>query len=165
LEEHNKKKRKTLKNNNFNINQILNNNENNNINNNNNNDKMILATYNQSVNSSEAGYARSIDKYNYYEDFISSPTQPAALILLKALEVIKFVVYIAAAIVTLLTIYSSFDKLVRNIDMLGLSSDIMSPFGNFFNLAHVYNSLLEFYTSNSTWPKNFEKIYGDRMLK
>jgi len=87
-----------------------------------------------------------MDKYNYYEEFISSAHQPFHLRMVKYGRVLEYLILLIATIANILTLYSSFDNLLQNIDSLTLHSNILHPYGNTLSLSNTAY-LLETYAS------------------
>lgn len=71
-----------------------------------------------------------MDKYNYYEEFISSRHEPLNLKMVKYGRVLEYILLLVATIASIITLYTSFDSLLSNIDTLTLHSNIMHPYGN-----------------------------------
>lgn len=55
---------------------------------------------------------RSLDKYNYYEEFISSQHQPMHLRMVRYVRVLEYIILLVATITSILTLYTSFDDLL-----------------------------------------------------
>ncbi|EAS02005.2 transmembrane protein, putative (macronuclear) [Tetrahymena thermophila SB210] len=99
-----------------------------------------------SLTSSTDALNRSMDKYNYYEEFISSKHYPIHLRILKVARFTEYLILLVATIASILTLYSSFDNLLQNIDSLTLHSNILSPYGNTICLSDTLYYLQQFGT-------------------
>ncbi|KAL4442859.1 hypothetical protein ABPG74_010748 [Tetrahymena malaccensis] len=101
-----------------------------------------------SLTSSTDALNRSMDKYNYYEEFISSKHYPIHLRILKVARFTEYLILLVATIASILTLYSSFDNLLQNIDSLTLHSNILSPYGNTICLSDTLYYLQKYGTSS-----------------
>lgn len=68
---------------------------------------------------------KSIDKYSYYEEFISSKEKPLHLKMVRVSRALEYLMLLAATIAGILTLYTSFDDLLQYIDSLTLPSNIL----------------------------------------
>lgn len=63
-------------------------------------------------------------------------------------RILEYLILLIATIANILTLYSSFDNLLQNIDTLTLHSNILYPYGNTLSLSNTAY-LLETYTSGA----------------
>jgi len=100
-------------------------------------EKMLKEEREGSVCDYGESLTKSIEKYNYYEEFISSKAQPFHLKMVKLGRLVEYLILLAATIAGILTLYTSFDDLLKNIDALTMPSNILHPYANAYSISNA----------------------------